>query len=145
MKNRLFAKVFVIFLVLIIGMSSGSPFVLCFGEDGHVKFEIPDMSMNNPLSAPISNQLNYCSRTDEEFSKTVDCGDCFDLLISTDKFLNKTIKNNNELFSKFLPIVSIKTLLKTVKERLSGRKVSINESNSNLMLSIFLEKVILLV
>jgi len=101
------------------------------------------MSINNPLSAPISRNMNYFSRTDEESSEKSDCGDCFDLLIFINKFVNKTIIGSDEFFSKALTIGSPQTLFKAVQEQLLEGMDCIYESHPNFMLSCILEKVIL--
>jgi hypothetical protein len=145
MKNKIFIKIVILLLVLLVGITSSTPMVLCFGEDGHIRIENLTISITDPFFAPIFGNMNCFYLAYEDNSNNSDCGDCFDLQIFSDKFIVKTFIDTDEFFSTPLPIVSPRTLLKSVQEELLEAMGCIFGSHPDFMLNCIHEKVILLI
>ncbi len=103
MKNLL-----ILFLAMLLSVSSNAPTVLCIGDNGHVEIEIAAHSVANPLSLSFTdnpgsfchtNSPNHkdCSCNTEECSDKEshgsDCDNCLDLLISYEHLITSPSTN----------------------------------------------------
>jgi hypothetical protein len=96
MKNKIGTKGLILFLMLITGLSTNLPLVLCFGEDGHVRLEIEGISLIEPVSKPVTCNLDSPFHFNENKPWQSGCGDCYDLPVFSENLINEKSGNSVE-------------------------------------------------
>jgi hypothetical protein len=118
MRNKIFSKIIIVFLIVQAGMISSTKLDVCFGEDGHIQIECSKSLSPNHHEDKLSRDKNEPARMAYNNPEKNACGDCHDIPL-----LSKFMINHRPIdFSKFLvdilPISVIYTDIVNPKEDL---------------------------
>ena len=115
------------------------PLVLCFGESGHVRLEIAEMSLIEPFSHNTDSSNQLCVRTPRKF----DCGDCFDLPVSIYDFIDEKIRNIDNFLRTMRSYTSMRSFFQSFQELLSPGIKGSYKSQPSFTITNIVKKVVL--
>jgi hypothetical protein len=141
MKNKIRTNVLILFLVIFTGISTNMPLVLCFGESGHVRLEIAEMSRIEPFSHHSDSSNQLCDGTPWES----DCGDCFDLPVFSYNLIDKKIRNIDNFLLTIPSYASMWTFFQSFQKLLSSGIKDSYKSQANFTINNIIKKVVLLI
>ncbi|MGD2085628.1 MAG: hypothetical protein PVH61_05515 [Candidatus Aminicenantes bacterium] len=143
MRIKIGTKGLILLLMLMTGLSTNLPLVLCFQEDGHVRLEFEGLSLIEPAAKPVTCNWDSPFHCNDGKTWQSGCGNCYDLPVFTENLINEKNENSDHFLLTIRSDASMWTFFQSSPEILSsGIKSSYQWQQSS---SLIAKKVVLLI